>query len=388
MRSRMIPPALTLLLAVLLCAPAWAGPREQARRMHDRLVGVPPDPQTLASMEDLLIQGRALEAAYEAMNHPAFYSTSLKNWITPWTNVDRTVFAPLNDYTATVIGIIRDDHPFKEVLSGDIVYVGQSPTPTPLPDYSISNNDHYEAIEARGIDLSDPAQFHEMPQSQLHPQLSSNDTAGIITTRAAAEAFFSAGTNRRMWRFLAINYLCRDMEALKDVERPADRIRQDVTRSPGGDSMLFHQQCVGCHSGMDPLAGAFAYLDWDENALQLIFTPGVVRPKFLRNSAAFPGGYITVDDRWDNFWYGGQNAVLGWRGPGSGFGPKTLGQEVANSRAFSECQVEKAFEHVCFRPPLSVEDQETVRDIATIFETNDHSMKRVFAEVAVYCKGD
>ena len=40
-------------------------------------------------------------------------------------------------------------------------------------------------------------------------------------------------------------------------------------------------------------------------------------------------GYATIDDRWDNYWRQGPNAVLDWRGPSSGgFGAKSLGQEV------------------------------------------------------------
>ena len=91
-------------------------------------------------------------------------------------------------------------------------------------------------------------------------QISAADAAGVVTTRAAAEAFFSAGTNRRMWRYTAKNYLCRDMEALKDTSRPTDRIRQDVNRSPGGDSEIFHTQCAGCHSGMDARRGRLRLL--------------------------------------------------------------------------------------------------------------------------------
>ena len=37
-------------------------------------------------------------------------------------------------------------------------------------------------------------------------------TAGIMTTRAGASAFFIAGTNRAMFRFTMINHLCHDME--------------------------------------------------------------------------------------------------------------------------------------------------------------------------------
>ncbi len=80
------------------------------------------------------------------MTAPSFYTTTLKNWITPWTNREQSVFAPLNDYTATVIGIVRDDLDYREVLSGDILYVGGSG----FPAYSLSNNNLYQQLEDQG----------------------------------------------------------------------------------------------------------------------------------------------------------------------------------------------------------------------------------------------
>ena len=73
-----------------------------------------------------------------------------------------------------------------------------------------------------------------------------------MTSRAAAQSFFIAGTNRAMFRFTVLNHMCRDLEEIHDTTRPPDRIRQDVSRSPGGDARLFLNNCVGCHSGMDP----------------------------------------------------------------------------------------------------------------------------------------
>ncbi len=375
-------------MLVFLAAPCLAGPREQAKRIHDRLVGVPPSPGVLNLMETLVASGDPVAAAYEAMDAPAFYTTSLKNWVTPWTNVDQTVFAPLNDYTATVIGIVRDDLPFTEVLSADVVYIG-SGAATSVP-YSHNDNDHYEDLEENRVNLGDPAMLVPVAQSSLPGSvLDSSETAGVITTRAAGAAFFSAGTNRRMWRYLAINYLCRDMEELNDITRPADRIRQDVSRSPGGDSSIFLQTCVGCHSGMDPMAQAFAYFNFDEEQGRVVFTRGVVQPKYLINDNTFPFGFITTDNRWDNYWRSGPNAALGWDGPApGGYGAKSLGVEVASSRAFAVCQVEKAFQHVCFRPPNSDADLAEVERVADVFQAGGYSMKRVFAETAAWCMGE
>ncbi len=373
---------------VLLAGAAQAGPREQAKRLHDRLVGVPPDAATLDAMASRIAAGDALGAARDALDHPAFYNTSLKNWATPWTNVERTPFAELNDYSATVIGMVRDGVPFDQVLSADLVYVGASGVvPTA---YSHTGNDHYRELESQRIDLSDPSLLVPRTQSGLPgSQLQSSETAGVITTRAAGEAFFSAGTNRRMWRFVSLNFLCRDLEDTKDITRPVDRIRQDVSRSPGGDSSIFHNSCTGCHSGMDPLAGAFAYYEWDPDLERTVFTRGIVQEKYGINANVFPFGYVTLDDRWDNYWREGPNANMGWRGPtAGGYGAKSLGAEVTASRAFSECQVEKVFEHVCFTPPGSTEDVAEIDRIADVFEAQSYDLREVFAQVGVYCMGD
>ena len=378
------------LLCLLLAAAASAqmDDIDRARRMHDRLAGVPPDDVTLAEMASHIGNGDADLAAELAMQNPNFYNVVLKNWITPWTNEDMTVFAPLNDYTATVIGMIRDDVPFNLVLSEDIIYTGANGLVD--PNYQQTSNDHYVALESQGIDLSDSGLLVQRTQSGLPgSQLSSSDAAGIVTTRAAAEAFFPDGTNRAMWRFTSINFLCRDLEQMNDITRGGDRIRQDVTRSPGGDSEIFLNTCFGCHAGMDGLAGAYAYFDWDpdQGDGRLVNTPGIVQEKYLIGGNTFPLGYITTDNSWINYWREGPNSLLDWRGASDrGFGAKSLGAEVAATRAFSVCQVEKVFEEVCFSGPKSQTDRDAIEDIADEFEENGiYRMKSVFASVAEHC---
>jgi len=387
MRGRAIGAALALGVwaAAFAAPPASAGPREQAKRIYDRLVGVPPTDAVLSSMQASIAGGDPVTAAYTAMSDPVFYNSYLVNWITPWTNVNQDQFQDLNDYTATVIGMIRDDVPFNTVLSADLIYTGAAGVVA--NDYSQTDNVHYQQLQQNNVDLSDPTKLVGRMQSTLPgSQIMSTEAAGVITTRAAAAAYFSAGTDRRMWRFTGINFLCRDMEQLNDITRPADRVRQDVSRSPGGDSRIFLNTCVGCHSGMDGLAGAFAYYQFDPNSMRMVFTRGQVQPKFLINATNFPGGYVTVDDSWINFWRVGPNSNLGFRaGGGSGHGAQTLGIEIENSRAFSECQVSKVFTRVCQHPPTSPAEFAEVQTIANDFEAQKYSMKRVFAETAAYC---
>ena len=376
-------------VAMVLCmaGSALAGPTEraQAKRIHDRIAGVPPTEAVLNTMEALIVGGDAAGAAREAMKARTFYTTTLKNWVTPWTNRDQTVFAPLNDYTATVIGMVRDDVDFRQVLSGDILYVGGSG----LPAYSPASNDLYQQMEDQDVDLSSASVLVASTQSS-HTGLPAAATAGVITTRGAAQAFFVAGTNRAMFRFTMINHMCKDMEQVHDVNLPPDRIRQDVSRSPGGDSRLFLNGCIGCHSGMDPLAQAFAYYNYNETSGRIEYTDGQVQPKYLINMDNFKPGYVTRSDGWNNYWRQGANTVLGWNGslPGSGNGAKSMGTELANSDQFARCQVEKVFKTVCLRPPVNAADRNEVNRVMGVFRGNGYRVKDVFAETAAYCRGN
>jgi hypothetical protein len=387
-------PVLACGLIAFVAADAHAGAREQARRMHDRIAGVPPSATVLDTMEADISGGDPLAAAGLAMDNSAFYNVTLKNFVTPWTNRDQTVFAPLNDYTATVIGMIRDNVPFNTVLSADLLYVGAPGLG--LPAYSKSNNNHYEAMEAQGVDLKN--ELTATTQSAVSG-LPTAATAGVMTTRAAAQAFFVAGTNRAMFRFTLMNHLCTDLEPIKDTTRSPDRIRQDVSRSPGGDSRIFLNACIGCHSGMDPMAQAFAYYDFNQAAGSIEYndvntidpdTGTRVQGKYHINSDNFKFGYITPDDHWDNYWRSGPNATLGWDGalPGSGSGAKSLGMELANSEAFARCQAKKVFKTVCLRSPVDAADRNQINSMTTSFKAHNYSMKRIFAEAAVYCMGD
>lgn len=369
---------------VLFAQLADAGSREQAKRIYDRIAGVPPSEATIVDMAADIDAGRAVDAALTATQAPTFYNVTLKNFVTPWTNRDQTVFAPLNDYTTTVIGMVHDDVPFNTVLSADILYTLNAPG---LPQPSASNNDHYEQAEANGVDLS--AHLVKTQQSTVYG-IPAEGTAGVITTRAASQAFFIDGTNRAMFRFTLMNHMCRDLERVQDTSLPTDRIRQDVSRSPGGDSRIFLNNCVGCHTGMDPMTQAFAYYDFDETQNRLVYTPGIVNEKYFHNADNFKPGFITPDDSWENRWRQGTNRSLGWSAslPGSGSGARSLGEELAASDAFAQCQVEKVFKAVCFRAPGNSTDRARVLQIRNVFKTGGYNLRQVFAETAVYCMGE
>lgn len=338
-------------------------------------------------MSASIAAGDGLGAAYQAMENPAFYNTTLREYATPWTNREQSVYVDMNDSVATVIGMIRDEVPFDQLLYEDIVYVG-TPGATAIA-YSQTDNDHYLDLQLNRIDLSDAANLVRQRQSELPASpIGINEAAGILTTRGYAQAFLVAGTNRAAIRFATLNFLCKDMDDLRDLTAHPDRIRQDVSRSPGGDSNIFLTDCLTCHAGMDSLAGAFAYYDFDENTQQLVYTTGAVQPKYLNDAGTFRFGYESVGDSWINYWRRGPNQYIGWNGPGAGNGAKSLGMELAQTRQFAECQVQKVFEKVCYRSPNGPADAQAVATIANSFASNNRSMKRVFAETALYCMGD
>jgi len=375
---------------------------EQAKQLHDRITGVPPSIQTLINMSTLIDQGKVTEAAYVAMQSPDFYTTTLKVFANPWTNKDQDIFEPLNDYSATIIGVVRDDLDFRQILQADVNYVGKNELN--LPAYSKNNNDHYQALEERFTNLAEG--LVQVSQSSLNG-FPSDATAGVMTSRAAAKAFFYLGTNRAMLRFTLMNHLCTDLEPLKDNTLPPDRVRQDVSRSPGGDSRLFINNCSGCHTGMDPLAQAFAYYDYQfdsENDPQGnngeisynlpadidIVTGTRVKSKYHNNASSFPFGFVTKNDEWQNYWRSGANQRLGWDNKlsGQGNGMKSLGQELANSDAFAQCQVKKVFKAVCLRNAETTADIDKIETATTSFKQNSYQLKQVFAEVGAYCMGE
>ena len=109
--------ALCLLLITGQTVQADAQDRRQAKRIHDRLTGTPPSDIVLNAMETALISDSTGKSAAEiALQNPNFYNVTLKTFAAPWTNEEQSVFTPLNDYTATVIGMIRDERDFREIL--------------------------------------------------------------------------------------------------------------------------------------------------------------------------------------------------------------------------------------------------------------------------------
>jgi hypothetical protein len=77
--SRRLLAGLAIVFAMLQPLAASADERSQAKRMHDRLAGVPPTAAVLDQMAADIAAGRTTDAAYRAMEHRSFYDVTLKN---------------------------------------------------------------------------------------------------------------------------------------------------------------------------------------------------------------------------------------------------------------------------------------------------------------------
>ena len=316
------------MLAMLLsfAMPSYASEdvsRATAVLMHGRITGIPPSAETLEAMTKLLLAGKAKDAALLATESAAFYNIKLRSMFSAWSNVSGNTNTVLNDMVATLIGIVRDDIPFKEALYGDYLYTAHDDlirTTRPsldkdgqpitydsaynwckgeeLPPYSASSNEHYYCLQKYGHDLKDSLQqkrqsevsrghwFKIVDDTRKYDQygvtyegrviwqvvpegaLERKGIAGILSTREFAKSYYSAGTNRRATAFVLKHFLCHDMETLHDITVPEQFIRPDVSREPGGDHSLFKQRCAGCHAGMDALSGWNVYYDFGEDSVK------------------------------------------------------------------------------------------------------------------------
>jgi hypothetical protein len=354
-----------------------------------------------------------LGAAQILVEHPQFYVTNLRSWFKGWVNRDFLSTVPFNDSVALMMGLVRDNRPFNEVLSTDKYYVINKNMAgfTSVADYSPRNNNMFAQAEnlqnlnSLHLALQESTQISTVfaPQpifnnNNTPPTLARThnaagtvnpdiDVAGLITTRNFGENFMQDGTNRRVFRYLAINFLCKDLEDLSDVTRSDAFVGRDVERIVGGDPAIYSQTCRGCHAGQDALRGAFAKLDYNNGDGGLIIKNpnNAISQKYARNTFYFPQGYVTDSDSWTNLWSAGKNSTLGWSGPNTGVGPKSLGAYLANSNQFSVCMAKRVFERFCNMSTSTDGAIQIISEESDNFRKDGYKFKNLVSKVASRC---
>ncbi|MBN8555819.1 MAG: hypothetical protein J0L93_10270 [Deltaproteobacteria bacterium] len=402
--------------------------QDQAQRLYSRFTGVSPSLSTLQSLTTFLQNGQTAQAAFIAMNDVNFYKLTIKNLFNPLSNKAQTNDLALNDFTATIVGLIINNQSFDQVLYGDVIYTGLESLQT-NPGLVRQPVDNFQDGKIRPLlvipgaanpntlfrdffHYSDLERFSNWPnllmarrQSDIFAltqdsPLNAEDVSGLLTTRQWGLEFYSAGTNRRPVRYAFWGFLGKDLSQLHDANVSDARVRQDVDRLPGGNSQTFLNTCMGCHGNLDALAGAFAYIDFPS---EIITYRRTVQTKQFRQDTVFPSGYRLKDNTWLNFWSTGPNANLGWRTDAntpsltSGKGIKSFGRMLAATKAFSENMATKVFSRICLRAPSAAETNLLIT-IARKFETGfpeysnysasgAYNMRALFAETSKLCFG-
>lgn len=205
---------------------------------------------------------------------------------------------------------------------------------------------------------------HDLKNVRRLPQthLLEKNRVGIFATQQYSKILFEAGTNRRAIIHLIEDWNCRPVNSLMDFTLTDAWVGRDVDRNPGGKPEVYLQRCVGCHSGMDALRGAFAQTDFESDTL---YNSARIHPKMSSNSDIFPFGHITDSTQFQNFWiHGPRNQPT----PDTSKiynGPLDLIKLLTDSEDFSSCMVKRIANQLCPQVPLS---EDKIQKLAIPFD--------------------
>ncbi len=382
---------------------------KKAQDIFQRLTGVktPIYDPVLREMEKKIISGDSIGAAALATQDSRFYNITVRDFASKMSNRAETITTPLNDFTATVIGAVRDEINAQRLLWDNIVYVAdpaKTSVPSSLVADKLRSNNHYESLDTQRIDLAKVL----MPTSQKifdgSKGMDMPTPAGLLTTRQWMSAHAIAGTNRRLVEFSFREFLCTPLEKVADSTGPDNVVARDIDRFPGGSHSKFTTTCRACHTIMDGFRPAFGYFTFNNDYVMHSFTsPSAknqdeedkgsgmlkspdagatyVHSKLNKNATVFPGGRVTVDDNWVNdAVYGANLPYFNWKRM-SGKGIQEFGKMLSESKQFPLCMANRVYTTICKRAPSSAEDA-MLAAVATEFSTTrNYNLKFLFQKI-------
>lgn len=377
----------------------------KAQEIHQRITSnkTPITNPVLAEMEKLINAGDSVGAAALATTDPSFYNITVRDFAAKMSNRDETINTPLNDFTATIVGAVRDNLSAQKLLTDDIVYIAdatKAAVPSDLQDDILRSNNHYEALGKGRFDLSKVLVRTTQKLFNGQVVVANPTPAGLLTTRQWMAAHGIAGTNRRLVEFSLRQFLCTPLEKAADSSGPDDVIGRDIDRYPGGIHSKYTTTCRACHTIMDGMRPAFANFTFSNGFVKHSFVvpaldnnqdedtsmgmkqnPRYIALKLNHNETVFPEGRITTNDSWVNNANRGINAThFGWTRT-SGKGIKEFGQLLAESKAFPRCMAERVFRSVCKREVAS-SDQPMITQVASEFaNTRNYNLKFLFQKI-------
>lgn len=368
------------------------------------------DHPILQQMVPFIQRGDYKGAAQIATTHPNFLNVTIKHMALQMSTREETRRIPMNDFAASVVGVVRDNTDARQLLTGNFYYRADAArVPAAITVRSdmvndlLKSNNHYADLDKIGIDLADVLVKvdGQVLADGNNAVVANPDAAGVLTSRAFMGAHITAGTNRRPVEFTFREFLCAPIEEWADTKASDIRIGRDIDRFPGNDHTKFLTSCKGCHTGMDGFRGAFARWDFQNDRILNAsaeanrpgnFSASLVSNKLNQNTTVYPGGYTTVDNSFINNTRGPANETLiGWRGDvNSGTGVRQFGVAVSNTQRFSQCMVKRVYDAVCRTDLKAKFNLPFLKQYAQVFEANGYNLKKLAEEVATLpvCLGE
>lgn len=252
----------------------------KAKKLYERMTGVKVSSTKpeLKQVAELIAKGDTRGAANYITGTSDFLNVQIKNLSLKLSNKDESVKVPFNDFSALIVGVVRDGKDFREILTADYFYDVKGVANETDQRTRMFNQANYTPVETSYMNLQ--TALVQQPRQKMvksawsTPYLQSEkgyelvtldnnpEPAGVFTTRTFAERNLSGGTNRRAVEFSLKQFLCVSMAEAADSSASDQYVGRDVERFPAGDHNKYLTSCKSCHSVMDGMRGAFAKMDY------------------------------------------------------------------------------------------------------------------------------
>lgn len=252
----------------------------KAKKLYERMTGVKVSSTKpeLKKVAEFIAKGDTRGAANYITGTSDFLNVQVKNLSLKLSNKDESVKVPFNDFSALIVGVVRDGKDFREILTADYFYDVKNVPKVTDQRTRYFTQENFTPVETAYMDLQTSLQLQSRqklvktawstPYQQTDKSfdlvnLADNpEPAGVFSTRTFAERNLSGGTNRRAVEFSLKQFLCVSMAEAADSSASDQYVGRDVERFPAGDHNKYLTSCKSCHSVMDGMRGAFAKMDY------------------------------------------------------------------------------------------------------------------------------
>ena len=384
----------------------------------NRITGVVPTAAERASLKQRLDGGMSVPQALmqTALQSHDFINASIFQWAAELVDPQNRAYGAdkMNQAVAIIMMTIARDRNIKEIFTGTEAYYLDPARAKlmPMVDYLPDNDvQERERKYVRGLNLllgfqngldmvdylvAEPLMAFQS-YSQGHPYyepepLPMTERAGILSTDTFAKFNYSGGTNRRGLPYLWRKFFGVEMLNTRDNYSGNASIMQSIRKDIPQNIPAFSNVCLNCHGSLDPMAAAFAYMDYRNGTFLQnqkspfamdpnVRTAPIVQPKYARHNA-YAGGTDLVNSTWSNHLTSANNQQqFGWTRY-SGNSLADFGDMLANARGFSEQMVRTFIRKFCKYDPTAADEPLVARMASDLRGAWNGNMKVLAAELA------